>query len=111
MAVSYAGREIHDLEKADAQAGTTLALCALGIWVLFQLARPLDRVRLALVLAMIAGTVIAFTVPFMKDFFELAIPSAEYLLSIGIIVAIGATLIEVALRITDRPVPLTATPS
>jgi cation-transporting ATPase E len=114
MLAFYLGREVHDLDKGAAQSGTTLALAALGIWVLYQLARPLDRLRLVLVLAMVGGMVLVFTVPFLADFFELEVPPAEYLGSVAAVVAAGAVLIDVALWVTDRRVassPAVPTPS
>ena len=40
--------------RESAQSATTLALCVLGLWVLFELARPLDRVRRVLGAAVLA---------------------------------------------------------
>jgi cation-transporting ATPase E len=104
MTTFYLGREVHDLDKETAQSGTTLALCALGIWVLYELARPLDALRRTLVLAMIGGTVVVFTVPFLADFFVLEVPPGEYLVSIAVVFCVAAVVINRTLVLVERRV-------
>jgi cation-transporting ATPase E len=49
---------------AQAQSGATLALVSLGLWVLYELVRPLDLIRGTLILALVVMAVGAFTIPF-----------------------------------------------
>src|SRR6185437_464756 len=72
------------------QSAATLVLVALGLWVLYELARPLDQVRRILIAAMAAMGVGAFTVPFVADFFSLEVPPADYLMVIASVVVVAA---------------------
>ncbi len=84
------------------QSAATLTLVALGLWVLYELARPLDRVRAILIGAMVAMAFGAFTIPFVADFFSLEVPPANYLLVIAVVVAASAVLIHALLAAVGR---------
>jgi cation-transporting ATPase E len=91
---------------AQAQSGTTLALVALGLWVLYQLARPLDHIRRALLVVLVAMAIGAYTIPFVANFFLLDIPSLDYLAWIAGLVVVACALLDVVLRATgQRPPP------
>ena len=96
------GAAMISASRESAQSATTLTLCVLGLWVLFELARPLDRVRRALVATMIALGVGAFTIPAVADFFVLEIPAPDYAVAITAVSAVGAGLISLALRLVNR---------
>ncbi len=96
MAVYQVGVRQLDLSIAHAQSGATLTLVAVGLWVLYELARPLDTVRAALVVGLVVMAIGAFTIPFVADFFLLEIPSGEYALWIAAIVATACVLIHLA---------------
>ncbi len=59
---------------AAAQSGATLTLTALGLVVVGVLARPLDRRRLTLLIALGALAVAVFTIPPVADTFSLQVP-------------------------------------
>jgi cation-transporting ATPase E len=94
-----------DVDVEMAQSGATMILLALGLWVLYELARPLDRIRLALVVAMVVMGVGAFLIPFVADFFLLEVPPADYFVVIAITFAVGAVLISIALWAVNRYMP------
>jgi len=98
MSVQLLGDRIFDFSVEVTQSGTTAALIALGLWALYELARPLDALRLGLIAALVVLGIAAFTVPFVADFFLLEIPSGEYLAWIAGVVALGCGTITVALR-------------
>jgi cation-transporting ATPase E len=89
-------------DRESAQSATTLALTALGLWVLFELARPLDRVRGLLLAAMVVLGVAVFTIPPLAQFFSLEVPSADLGLLVAVVVAVAALLVEVVLRLAQR---------
>ena len=105
MVVYGYGRHFLELPKEELQSGATIVLIALGLWVLYELGRPLDHVRRLLQLAMVLAAIGVFTIGPIKDFFELEIPSDDYLVVITIAVAIGFVLINIALRLVNRYVP------
>ena len=88
----------------QAQSGATMTLVAIGLWVLYELACPIDAVRLVLILGLVVMAVGAFTIPFVAEFFLLEIPSADYAPFIVAIVAAACVLIRLALRVVGaRP--------
>jgi cation-transporting P-type ATPase E len=96
------GAPMISASRESAQSATTLTLCVLGLWVLFELARPLDRVRRALVATMVALGVGAFTIPAVADFFVLEVPAPDFAVVIAVVCAVGAGLISLALRLVNR---------
>jgi cation-transporting ATPase E len=102
MAVYQVGVRQLDLSGAQAQSGATLTLIAIGLWILYELARPLDTVRAALLVGLVVMAIGAFTIPFVADFFLLEIPPAEYALWISAIVTTACALIHVALPVVEK---------
>ena len=80
-----------DASRESAESAATLTLVILGLWTLYELARPLDRVRTLLLVGLVAGAVGAFTIPFVADFFSLEVPPADVALTIAAAVAAGGT--------------------
>jgi cation-transporting P-type ATPase E len=83
----------------EAQSAAALTLTAIGLWVLFELARPLDTIRLVLLVVLIAVGVGAFLIGPIADFFLLDIPPADYAMWIAGTVAVSCVLIDVGLRV------------
>ena len=106
MTVYELGNGWLDLTIEHAQSGAALTLVALGLWVLYELARPLDRIRLVLIVVLVAMAVGAFTIPFVADFFLLEIPPADYAMWIAGIVVAACVFISVALHAVGVRVPL-----
>ena len=69
----------------------------------YELARPLDRVRAALIVGWSSLAVGAFTIPFVADFFLLDIPPGDDALWVAAIVAPAAALIHAALHLVGDP--------
>jgi cation-transporting P-type ATPase E len=90
----------------EAQSGAALTLVALGLWVLFELARPLDRIRLALLVVLVAMGIGAFTIGPIADFFLLEIPPADFAAWIGGVVAAACVLISLALHLVGGREPI-----
>ena len=72
---------------AQARSAATLALFAVGIWVLVLVAMPLTRWRVALVTVMAAAIVAPFAVPRIGRVFALVLPAAPVILVAAAIVA------------------------
>jgi cation-transporting P-type ATPase E len=88
--------------RETAQSGATLILTGLGLWTLYELARPLDTFRIALLVVLVAGGIAAFTVPFLADFFLLEVPPADLAALIAVGLAVGVVAITMAVRHFDR---------
>jgi cation-transporting ATPase E len=106
MFVYELGNGYLDLSVEHCQSGATVALVALGLWVLFELARPLDRIRAVLLVVLVAMGIGAFTIDPIADFFLLEIPPATYAAWIAGTVAVGCVLIGVGLQLVGVRVPI-----
>jgi cation-transporting P-type ATPase E len=93
------------MEIEEAQSGAALTLTALGLWVLFELARPLDPLRLALLAVLVAMGIGAFTIAPIADFFLLDVPPADYAGWIAGTVAASCVLISLVLGVTGARNP------
>ncbi len=87
----------------QARTAATIVLLCLGLWVLVCLARPLDVVRMGLVIAMAGGAALALTLPVSKRVFAFDVPSLSTLMITLAVATGGAMLISVLLgRVTSR---------
>jgi cation-transporting ATPase E len=82
-------------------SGATLAVLIVFFWILILLARPLRAWKLALVSSMIGIGVIAFTIPFAREFFNFNLPTALMIES-GLIGLAGIATIECARRLIPK---------
>ena len=87
---------------ADAQSAATVTLFIVAMAVLTQSARPLNLIRLTIVLAMILAFVAVLFIPFLSHFFALALSPERYSVVAVVVGAIGAVAVGIATRITDR---------
>ncbi|MCJ7857359.1 HAD-IC family P-type ATPase [Corynebacterium kalidii] len=97
--VVYPGADAPGLERAQAGTAVLLALIVMGLWVLGIVARPLVWWKLLLLAGCVAGYVVLFTVPFLRELVLLE-PGDPSLTTLGLAVgAGGAVLIEVVHRV------------
>ena len=82
-------------------SAATLAVLIVFFWILLILARPLRAWKLALVSTMGCLGVIAFTVPFAREFFNFNLPT-ELLIESSLIGGVGVVAIEVIRRAIRR---------
>ena len=94
--------------SSDAFARTAFDSAELLDVDVYELARPLDRIRRVLILVLVVMAIGAFTIPFVADFFLLEIPPADYAVTIALIVGTACTLISLALRAVGVRSPGTA---
>ncbi|MEK9736317.1 MAG: HAD-IC family P-type ATPase, partial [Candidatus Nanopelagicales bacterium] len=87
---------------AEARAAATIALFLAAFAVLVQSARPLNWLRLGVCAAMLLSFVIVLAVPWLANFFALVVhPEVDTFIALGIGL-VGAVLVAVAARVTDR---------
>src|SRR5262249_29621470 len=75
------------LDLAEERTMATLVLTGVSLVVVARVARPLDAVRLAVVLGMAGLIFLVLVVPFGRDFFDLVLPDGGELLMAGALVA------------------------
>jgi cation-transporting ATPase E len=80
-----AGRLTEEQAVAEARVAATITLFLAAWWVVVLVARPLDRIRLAIVAAMAAGFVLVLVIPPVSRFFALSLgPDRDALVALGV---------------------------
>ncbi len=95
-------RQNPDLNLTQQRTVCVLVLSSVTILVLIRVAWPLNRLRLTLVIGMIALLALAFTAPIGQDFFELDLPDGGELAVAAIAVVVSAPLLLVGWWLADR---------
>jgi cation-transporting ATPase E len=108
---AYLMARLEHVPAEERRTAATVAALVVALWVLVVLARPFRLWKVALVASMAGLAVLAFVVPFARDFFELQIGAvqAAQALAIG---AVGAVLVEVIARVArTEPADVAADPA
>jgi cation-transporting ATPase E len=101
FAVFAVGRAV-GAPLVEQRTGATIALGAMGLWVLVLLARPLNWWRALLVGAMVLGFVLVLAVPAAREFFAFAVPPAPVPAAAAATVTGACALLSVAFRFAQR---------
>ncbi len=91
-----------DEPVSNGQSAATVTLFIVAIAVLVQSARPLNVIRLTIVLAMVLAFVAVLFIPFLSKFFALSLSPERYSFVAIAVGALGAIAVAIATRITDR---------
>jgi cation-transporting ATPase E len=95
------------LDLAEERTMATLVLTGVSLLVVARVARPLDAVRLGVVLGMAGLILLVLVVPFGRDFFDLELPDGGELVMAAVLVALSAPALElgawIAARVGRRP--------
>jgi len=86
----------------EAQTAATLTLALVGFWILYRLIRPLDGTKSALIGSMVVLLVLAFTVPFLSDFFALQFPSLVSGLAVAAVTIVAIVILEFVLDVAEQ---------
>ena len=87
---------------ASAQSAATVTLFIVATGVLLQSARPLDWIRIGIVAAMVIAFIGILVIPWLSTFFALSLAPERYSAIALVVGLVGATLVWVAARVTDR---------
>lgn len=99
----YMGLAAGDGASAEQlRTGATMVLGVLGIWVLLVLSRPLTWVKAAIVVAMVIGLILVFTVPPSRTFFILVDLTPALGILVTAVTATGAVAIEIVRFVRHR---------
>ncbi|HEX7146152.1 MAG TPA: HAD-IC family P-type ATPase, partial [Actinomycetota bacterium] len=97
--VAYQVADVANVPQDQARTTATLALAGLGLVVLALAARPLNRPRRLLLLAMAGAFAVVLGVPFLRVFFALDLPPAPVALAaLALDAVLGGLLTLVVLR-------------
>jgi cation-transporting ATPase E len=89
-------------QTSSAQSAATTTLFIVAIAVLLQAARPLNPLRLGIVVSMVVAFIGVLAIPWLSDFFALSLGPERYAaVAVGFGLA-GALLVWVATIVTDR---------
>ncbi len=91
--------------EADAFTVATLILIALSLYVLGQLIRPINWIRMALMGVLLGWLIIVLSVPFLRDFFAMTLPSMSALTIPAVLAGIGMIILEGIWRLWIKPMP------
>lgn len=100
--ISYGAALYFDEPMLNAQSAATITLFMVTIAVLAQSARPLNLIRISIVVTMIVAFIAVLYIPFLSNFFALSLAPEKYSIisiSVGLV---GAVLVWVVSLITDR---------
>ena len=95
---------VEDLPLRAARTCATVALVAVGLWVLVCLARPFNWWRTLLVAAMAGSVGVILAVPWLRDFYALQIPDAVVLVELVVIGIVAVVAIETVWRVSRRAI-------
>jgi len=93
---------VEDLPLRTARTCATVALVAVGLWVLVCLARPFNWWRTLLVAAMAGSVGVILAVPALRAFYALRIPDTTVLAELVVIGVVAVVAIEIAWRASRR---------
>jgi cation-transporting ATPase E len=91
--------------EADAFTVATLILIALSLYVLGQLIRPLNAIRIGLMVLLVGWLSVVMSVPFLRDFFAMTIPSLDTLAIPAGFALVGMVMLEGIWRLWIKPLP------
>jgi cation-transporting ATPase E len=86
----------------SAQAAATVTLFIVATGVLLQSARPLNPIRIGIVASMVFAFLCVLYIPFLSEFFALSLAPERYSVIAVVVGVVGALLVWVAARVTDR---------
>lgn len=90
------------IHNEEIRSASTLALALIGLWILLELARPLNWVRVSIVVGMVGGLVLLYAIPFVAHFFRLRLPDERMLVVSLVAAAVGCVAIEIVRLIWVR---------
>jgi len=99
VGVGFALARAQDVTTRQSRTTATIALFAVGLWVLVILARPFTRLRALLVCAMVVAFVLAFAITPVREFYALVLPPSDVLAEGCVIAGIAVLALEVFYRI------------
>ncbi len=86
----------------NAQSAATITLFIVTTAVLAQSARPLNGIRLGIVVLMVAMFIAVLYIPFLSNFFALSLGPERYSIISIVVGLVGAAAVGFATRVTDR---------
>ncbi|MDQ6948266.1 MAG: HAD-IC family P-type ATPase [Actinomycetota bacterium] len=100
--VAYALTRAEDVGLPAARTSATCVLCAIGLWVLALLYRPLTRLRRLLLVAMAAAFLVVIVVPGLRAFYGLSLPPIWIWTQMVVIAVVAGLSLETGAEVVHR---------
>ncbi len=94
--------KVTDESRRGASSVAVAALLAIGLFIVYLVARPITRPRLVLMLTLIGIAVLAFGLPWVRDYFELDLPNEVSEFEGLLVIPPAIVALELAWRWTNR---------
>ena len=91
-----------DFSRFELTTTSVFITFAINLLLIYRISRPLNRLRTALLFTVFSIMLIAFIVPFSRDFFEFTFLTKYGLITTIVIIVLGAILFEILRIITKR---------
>lgn len=97
LAAYLVAREVIGVSQDEARTTATLTLAGVGLVVLGLVARPLSTIDIAGIAALVGAFAVVLAIPFLREFFAVALPPVGALVVIAVLVgAAGAVIVRLA---------------
>lgn len=93
LAAYLVAREVIGVSQDEARTTATLTLAGVGLVVLGLVARPLSTIDIGGIAALAGAFALVLAIPFLREFFAVALPPAEALAVIAVLVGGAGTVI------------------
>lgn len=93
---------VTDESKRGASSVAVAALLTIGLFIVYLVARPITKPRLVLLTTLIGMAVLAFSVPFVRDYFDLDLPDEVREFEGLLVIPPAVVALELAWRWTNR---------
>jgi cation-transporting ATPase E len=98
FAAYLVARDVEGVTLEQARSVATLTLGGVGMVVLWLVVRPLNRLRAAVLAAMVGGFAVVLAVPWLRRFFALTVPPGRAVAAVAVLVAVAGAVLAVVLR-------------
>ncbi len=95
-------RQNPGLDLAQERTTATIILVGVSLLTVVRVARPIDAIRLAIVLGMAGLVVLVLIVPAGRDFFDLVMPDGGELAMAGFLIAVSAPALALGAHLASR---------
>jgi cation-transporting ATPase E len=102
FAAYMAARSSTGTTLAEARTAALICVFIVALWILVLISRPLNLLRLVLVLAMAGSFLVLFAVPLSRELFDLVLPDGGVLGAVGGIAAVAIAVLALFLGVDGQ---------
>lgn len=98
-------RRVDGVSLAEARTSATITLLTLGLTILLQISRPLNRAKVVLAAAMASLYALTMSIPVGRQYFELTLPPTTAWIGVAAATVLGSAGLVIADRLQRSPDP------